>query len=345
MANDSVGVAAAGSPTNYIDNESITTGGSPATVDRQRVRVGGAGYADLADVVVGDTGQGASVVAGARKEVTFSTTTAQAVASTDCSNLRYVSVQITSTGTSATVNFQTSNDNATWVSTPLLPSTATASNGLTQTFSATAAGISVGPVAGRYFRLNVTGQTGGTTAGVVEFFAAPQLNAYPGTIAVAGPSGGAVGVTAGSNADNTSSPSLFTAGLAYNGAAWDRLRTATKFATATATASGDTAVATPAAGKKIRVLGYDITVTQDAATASGADVDILLRDATTALGYGFSCYCPAAAGTTFGPGAHTGWRLVGNGVLSAAANNVLNVNLSAALTAGKVRVNVAYTEE
>ena len=36
---------------------------------------------------------------------------------------------------------------------------------------------------------------------------------------------------------------------------------------------------------------------------------------------------------------------LGNGYLSTAANNVLQVNLSAALSAGKVRVTAVGTEE
>ena len=122
-------------------------------------------------------------------------------------------------------------------------------------------------------------------------------------------------------------------------------RIPTTFKTSTATASGDTVVWTPTSGKKFRVMRYSVEVTADAATSGGAEIDIVLRDATTALGFGVSLYVPAVGGTTFGNNYNSGWRDVGNGFLSAAANNVLNVNLSAALTAGKVRVNVAGTEE
>jgi hypothetical protein len=342
MANDSVGVAAAGSPTNYIDNEAISTGGSPATVDRQRVRVGGAGYTDLADVVAGDTGQSGQVVHGSRKEVTFSTTTNVPVAVTDCSNYRWVSVQVTSAGGAASSAFQVSNDNSTWVSFSLAFATnpgASLSNTATN-----GAGIYFGPVPGRYFRINTAGVSG-TFAGTCEFYALPLV---PHTLAVAAPNaisvqGGATSGDATSNSNPTLPAQAF--GLIYNGATWDRRRTATKFATVEASASGDTAVATPTSGKKIRVLAYCIEVTQDAASGTGADVAIVLRDSTTAIGYGATVFCPATGATTFGPGYHSGWRTVNNGVLSAAANNVLNVNLSAALASGKCRVNVAYCEE
>lgn len=126
---------------------------------------------------------------------------------------------------------------------------------------------------------------------------------------------------------------------------WVRTRVANIIKTSTATASGDTAVWTPTSGLKFRVMKYQIDVTADAATSGGADIDIVLRDSSTAIGTGGSVYVPAVAGTAFGNGYSTGWRDLGNGYISTAANNVLNVNLSAALTSGKVRVNIAGTEE
>lgn len=122
----------------------------------------------VGSVVAGDSGQNAQIIVGARKEVTFTTTTAQAVASTDTSNYSYASVHITSQGGSSTVTFQVSNDNTNWVSTTLLSASA---NGGGITSSTLAAVVYYGPITGRYFRLNVTGIVSGTTAGVVEFFA------------------------------------------------------------------------------------------------------------------------------------------------------------------------------
>lgn len=132
---------------------------------------------------------------------------------------------------------------------------------------------------------------------------------------------------------------------AYNGAAWDRLRTPTTFKTATATASGDTAVWTPAAGKKFRVMGYSIEVTGEATLAGAADLVITLRDATTDMNLTHSCYVPAAAPTNPGGTVFSKTVQLGNGRLSSAANAVLNVNLSAALTAGTVRVTPIGVEE
>lgn len=129
------------------------------------------------------------------------------------------------------------------------------------------------------------------------------------------------------------------------GLGWSRVRVPNIFKTITATASGDTAVWTPTSSRKFRVMRYQIEVTSDAATSGGADIDIVLRDATTAIGAGVSVYVPAVAGTAFGNGYSSSWRDLGNGYVSTTANNVLNVNLSAALSSGKVRVNVAGVEE
>lgn len=133
--------------------------------------------------------------------------------------------------------------------------------------------------------------------------------------------------------------------IAFNGTTFDRVRTPNVLKTAKATASGDTAVWTPASGKKFRVMRYSIQITADAATAAGGVLDIVLRDATTAIGAGLSVFVPAVAGTTFGTTNSTGWCEIGNGILSSTADNVLNVNLSAALTSGTVRVVVSGTEE
>lgn len=139
-----------------------------------------------ANTVAGDSGQNTLLTAGSRKEVSFTTTSAQAVASTDVSNYRWISVQITGQGTSSTVTFQSSNDNSNWVSTVLYPSTGGNTVGAA---SATTNGIWHGPVSGRYFRLNVTGISAGTTAGVVEFNSIASLTPSLGVSASATQSG------------------------------------------------------------------------------------------------------------------------------------------------------------
>ena len=50
------------------------------------------------------------------------------------------------------------------------------------------------------------------------------------------------------------------------------------------------------------------------------------------------CSIPAATGAAFGSGDESPWIDLGNGFLSSAANNVLNLNLSFALTGGVVNV-------
>ncbi len=118
--------------------------------------------------------------------VSFSTTTAQAVATTDAGLYSWVSVHLTSSGTSSTVTFQASNDNSNWTNAPLLQSTST--NGVVAT-TATSAFLFHGPLPGRYFRLNVTGISAGTTAGVVTFFANAHTLPTSGVTVAALPTG------------------------------------------------------------------------------------------------------------------------------------------------------------
>lgn len=154
------------------------------------------------------------------------------------------------------------------------------------------------------------------------------------TYAIGGPSGGAVN-SAYFGALNHAQVS--TAGS-------EAVRTQNIFKTITATASGDTAVWTPTTGKKFRLMAYSIELTAEATLGGAADLDITFKDAASVVGIAASFYIPALAVTSIGF-VGTGWRTLGNGILSAAINQVLNVNLSAAITAGKLRINVAGTEE
>lgn len=117
-------------------------------------------------------GQNAAIIAGTRLEVPFTTTTVQAVGTTDVSNYNWVSVHVTSNGTSSIGTFQVSNDNTNWLSLALqLSSSTTGTNG-SATFNVTNVGYH-GPIPFRYFRINVTGISAGTTAGTIEFKALP----------------------------------------------------------------------------------------------------------------------------------------------------------------------------
>lgn len=151
-------------------------------------------------------GQNAELVGGAYLSVSFTTTTVQAVGSTDAGNYRWVSVHIVTQGGSSNVTFQTSNDNTNWVVNPL-QDTNNAQN-VTATASANASKVFYGPVDGRYFRLNVTGIASGTTAGVIVFSTLPGIMSTYGvaaaqqgtwttgnTGAVSGSSGAATGAT------------------------------------------------------------------------------------------------------------------------------------------------------
>ena len=126
----------------------------------------------------------------------------------------------------------------------------------------------------------------------------------------------------------------------------DWQRTPAIFKSAVATASGNTAVWTPTTGKKFRLMRFMIVLTDEAVRAVAGDITVKFQDATTDIGVSFPVYVPATAiGSPIGEAWTSGWIDLGNGILSAAANNVLNINLSAALTAGTFGVLVAGTEE
>lgn len=127
------------------------------------------------------------------------------------------------------------------------------------------------------------------------------------------------------------------------------VRTPNVFKTASATAAGATAVWTPASGKKFRLMRFQIQLTDSAAMSAGSgDINIRFQDNTTDFGFQWDVTIPAAAlSTPFGIGFDSDWIDLGNGYLSAAANNVLNFFIEGGnpLTAGKFRINVCGNEE
>jgi len=130
--------------------------------------------------------------------------------------------------------------------------------------------------------------------------------------------------------------------LVFNGSSWDRLRTPNVFKTVSTTAAGSTALWTPAAGKKFRVMRVHMSITSNAAAAAAAVLVSQLLDGATFFGIADNNYIPLV-GTIQ---QHQNYVFdLGNGYLSSAANNVLNINLSFALTAGILDVTVAGTEE
>lgn len=136
-------------------------------------------------------------------------------------------------------------------------------------------------------------------------------------------------------------------GLAQTGTStFDFLRTPTIFKQNTATASGSTALWTPAAGKKFRLMRYMITVPSNSVAGAQADLVMSLLDGAGAIGVAHVCNIPVAAVLTAAPPLYvSGWIDLGNGILSALANNVLNMNLSFALTGGQVNFLACGTEE
>jgi hypothetical protein len=138
--------------------------------------------------------------------------------------------------------------------------------------------------------------------------------------------------------------------LLFTGAAYERRRTPNIIRSGTFTASGNTALWTPNTGKKFRLMRYCINVPGNAYLGSAGVLDMKFQDASADFLTGgvnasplHAIYLPAAAGTNFG-GWTTGWVTLDNGYLSQAANNVLNFNLSAAMTNGAY-VTVVGTEE
>ena len=133
---------------------------------------------NIANVLKSDgtaAGQNSQLVARAHLTVPFTTTTVQAVGATDVANYSSVSVHVTSQGTSSTVTFQASNDNVNWVSAALLLSAAVGGN--SPFVSTASAGVLFsGSLNYRYFRVNVTGISAGTTAGTIEFFTNTYAN-------------------------------------------------------------------------------------------------------------------------------------------------------------------------
>lgn len=118
------------------------------------------------------------------------------------------------------------------------------------------------------------------------------------------------------------------------------------FKTAQAVAAGNTALWVPSAGKKFRLMRYMVEITGNASIAgAGAVVTVSLFDgAAGATGQAHDVFVPLVALAGIGL-LTTGWIDLGNGFPSALANNVLNINLSAALVTGNCRVICCGTEE
>jgi hypothetical protein len=121
------------------------------------------------------------------------------------------------------------------------------------------------------------------------------------------------------------------------------------FKTVQASASGTTALWTPTSGKKFRLMKLQIQLPSNATLAAAAVLTVSLLDGASDIAITHDFYVGQVALTSatalFTSGEDGNWLDLGNGILSSTINNVLNVNLSAALASGKVRVVAIGTEE
>lgn len=128
----------------------------------------------------------------------------------------------------------------------------------------------------------------------------------------------------------------------WNGTSFDRVRLANVSNTVVATAAGATPVWTPSSGKKFRLLGYTIDVAGTMA-ATGVQTLQLQDDATTFknhLAEVIETTTVSISNSTTNIGAD-----LGQGYLSTAADNVLNLVLGTDMATGGVAINVWGTEE
>jgi hypothetical protein len=150
----------------------------------------------------------------------------------------------------------------------------------------------------------------------------------------------------------TGSATIYTTLLSKNPESADGIVTVTNFPaqpnifyTGQITASGNTAIWTPASGKSFRLQRYLVEVTQNASQLLQGVLTVSFQDGTSPLPIAHDIYVPSTGLRVFQP-ASPGWIDLGsNGILSSTPNNVLSVNLSSALNAGNVRVIVCGIEQ
>lgn len=248
----------------------------------------------------------------------------------------------TSIGT-GNVGLQMSPDNTNWYSPPNMDYVNQSGAWVTNFSAATVTGVSVlafqVPVFGRYMRLAAAGTTTGThTMQVVLSNTAFQSFTQATLIK---------GTTNTSDAlTSTAALSVVATMLGYVGNnAWDRLRVPNKINWGQAVSSGNTAVWTPASGKKFRLMRYKISIPGHSTTSVAGTQTLSFQDgAGGATNIVETMYVPSTASNWFGSWS-TGWIDLGNGFISTAANNALNINLNKTMLTGSVDVQVVGTEE
>jgi hypothetical protein len=128
----------------------------------------------------------------------------------------------------------------------------------------------------------------------------------------------------------------------YNGTSLDLIRIPTVFKSVSATAAGNTAVWTPAAGNKFRLMGLAISCAGTLA-ATGVQV-IQLRDGATTVIQRANANMIQTTTVSISGGDTQIYRDLRQGIVSAAANNVLNINLGTVMATGSVTIDVWGTE-
>ena len=108
--------------------------------------------------------------------------------------------------------------------------------------------------------------------------------------------------------------------------------------------AGNTPIWTPTTGKKFRLLRYMIESTLNTSQASQGVLTISFQDGTSPMPLAHDVYVQSTA-LKYNTVYQTGWVNLDSGFLSSAANNMLNVNLSASLTAGSFRITTCGVEE
>ena len=106
-----------------------------------------------------------------------------------------------------------------------------------------------------------------------------------------------------------------------------------------ASASGSTAIWTPASTNYVRIAAARFLVSGDAYAAAD-ELTLALYDAATATPLSLIIGIPIAAPSAVTRGAlwDSGWIDLGLGIRTAAVGDAVNINLSEALTAGKCSV-------
>lgn len=237
----------------------------------------------------------------------------------------WISIQLTGPFV-ATTQFEQSNDSTngsdgTWASLPLLLGTMVTAGTPPIVFTATV-GFWHGPISALWVRARISAYTSGSVVAtaVISSTAVALTSISVDTELIQ--------VTLGDAIANPTSPSVASLPLGWNGATWERLRVANTFKTLAAvaiTAGTPVIVWTPTAGKKFRLLGYSLSLSVAGAVILDDVAAEFIRTPLMAAGVGTSSPAP-----------------MGNGFLSAAANNTLKLDVTAT---GSVSGFVFGTEE